>query len=240
VSERTEAALPDGSPPHNGGEACSPDCKVCSFLEVCEVAFREVANAQLSLSDKEFDLPRVKNHLFAEKCPVCLRCYRNAKRAYARLQHGGLPSPRVFLSSREVVVPEAVERPVVKTMAAKEPGEVHYRVPAVPNGSGLNALAAELACYRTPAAGFEITLVHHPRDIDADGNDLEVLRQFDDYLLTLQVNLKGGRSLPWQPRLGIDDQGSLVSSPFSLREVDPTEIISLQLVSWKKRTDIVP
>jgi len=73
MSERMDAAPSHGSRPPDGGETTGSECKVCSFLEVCEFAYREVANAQLSLSDKEFDQPRVRRHLFDEKCLVCLR-----------------------------------------------------------------------------------------------------------------------------------------------------------------------
>ena len=129
-----------------------------------------------------------------------------------------------------------VERNALKTPAGGGPDQVLYRVAPAEKATGLNLLPLNLECNRTSPTSWEITLLHYSRENDPAGSDKEELKKYDDYLLTLQIKSSQEDSLNWQTRLGIDDKGNLISPPYSLGQLDPNDIVSVVLVSWKKRT----
>jgi hypothetical protein len=209
-------------------ETQEPICSKHSALEVCEFAFREVTQAPLHLADEEFDRDALAGHL--KGCAACTRWYRNALRTYQRLKlEGKLPSRNE----------PPVERPAVRQkQAASSLGFHVYRVE--PRGAGLNALVLTLTCRQTslvsPAnpRGWEGTLKYLSRAVDPAGNDPDLLRPYDEHLVTLRIRPGEGEPIIRQTRLGLDDSGNLVSTPCPLAEIDPEAIAAVSLLSWKK------
>jgi hypothetical protein len=214
-------------------------CGLFAVLDICEIAHRDVAGKPLCLGDADLREPILRDHL--ERCPVCQRWYRNARRAYERLAERGaspgaggvLPRPRRL--SRVKLVAGGSD--VVLLESEPEPG-----------AESLNSLAMLLDCRKDPRPGvgpagksrWWLTLKFMARGTEYTGNDEEELKLYDG--LRVRLDFPGlGESEPLSvvTRLGLDPQRNLVSSPRALEVADPRtlEKVTLTPLGWVEGLD---
>jgi hypothetical protein len=211
-------------------------------LEICDQAHREVTGQPLCPDQPDARAEEVRRHIDQATCPDCLRWFRNALRAYQKL---AAPAPRrPVLAVRSVPAPLARphlgprERPAknVTLAAGGEPNKhVVQEVEPVPGGAGLDALALSLDWHRSsesPAPdGPRWWLALKFTAKDADPNHERQLRELDGHLLTFTLRaFAGAETTSVEARLGLDQDGRLVSTPKPL-PIGPREqaLVGLQL-----------
>jgi hypothetical protein len=170
-------------------------------LSVLELASRDARRRPLCLpEDRPGDSPelrehldRVRRHVHEERCPVCLRWYRNATNAY----HDAL---------RQQLLP--VSR-VLRRLAGGGPDRAEYRLEGGRAGVGLHALEASLIWRAEPAGGPGWSCSLRFRAGEGAGPELSA---FEGRLVALALTIEG-KARPVRLRVRLGREGEVLTSP---------------------------